>query len=300
MQTFTVKKESKLLEFLLDKVHGIKKTTLKQYLKFGAIFVGGRPVTQFDYALQPGDEVSIERDKEKAKVTRLRSDLKILHEDDSIIVIDKPSGVLTVATETERTKTIFYQVYEYLKTARGTAAAGRKADGEETSRPLYIVHRLDQAASGVLILAKTLQAKMYLQDNWQDFEKKYYAVVEGTPRNPSGKIESYLKENEILRVFSSPVEIRDSKLAITYYRVLESKGKRSLVEVMLETGRKHQIRVHMALLGHPILGDRDYGNKDLSKRLALHSYSLSVHHPVAQKWMTFKTPLPYDLKQLLQ
>lgn len=298
MQKYTAKKELKLLDFLLDSVHGIKKTTLKQYLKFGAVFVDGKPVSQFDFMLKPGNEVTIERDKEKAKVTRLRSVLKILYEDDTIIVIDKPTGLLTVATETERTKTAFYQVYEYLKTAKNLGSK-RTGPPQEQERPLYIVHRLDQAASGVLIMAKSIPAKMFLQDNWHEFEKKYYAVVEGTPSRESGKIESYLKENDILRVFSSPVEIRDSKLAVTYYKVLESKARRSLVEVTLETGRKHQIRVHMALIGHPILGDRDYGNKDLSKRLALHSFSLTVAHPVTKKWMTFKTSMPYDLKALL-
>lgn len=302
MQIYQVKKKMPLMEFLLDAVHGVKKATLKQHLKFRAVFVNGKPITQFDFELYPGDQVWIERDKEKAEVDRLRSTLQILHEDDALIVISKPSGLLTVATEKERTRTAFYQVYEYLKTARdlNTGHSPRsRTKPAHTERPLYIVHRLDQEASGVLVLAKTLPAKLFLQENWHEFEKRYYAIVEGTPREESGKIESYLKENEILRVFSSPTEIRGSKYALTHYRVLASEERRSLLEITLKTGRKHQIRVHLALIGHPILGDKDYGNKTLAKRLALHAFSLSLTHPVTRKWLTFKSDLPGDLRKLI-
>lgn len=125
-------------------------------------------------------------------------------------------------------------------------------------------------------------------------------MVEGTLQRPEGEIRSYLKENQILRVFSSKEELPGSKFAITRYKVLESLKNRSLLEVTLKTGRKHQIRVHLASLGHPILGDRDYGNKSLSGRLALHAFQLTVHHPISQKPMTFKTKMPKEIERLLQ
>lgn len=289
MHNFQVKTAGLLLDYLLKHWHGIKRSTLKSYLESRFIFVNGKPVTQYNFSLKPGDEIQIEKDKQKAQAQELRSKLDILYEDDSLIVIQKPSGLLTVATESERTKTAFYQVYQYLKTSQKTF-----------QKPVYIVHRLDKDASGVLILAKTLQAKEYLQDNWERFEKKYYAVVEGTLSKPEGEIRSYLKENQILRVFSSKEELPGSKLAVTRYKVLEHFRNRSLLEVTLKTGRKHQIRVHLASLGHPILGDRDYGNKSLSGRLALHAYQLTVHHPIRRTPMTFKTKMPRDLEILLK
>lgn len=160
MQSFKVKIQAPLLEYLLQHWDGIKRSTLKDYLKSRAIFVNGKPVTQFDFPLETGDEITIEKDKEKAKAQELRSRLDILYEDDTIIVIQKPSGLLTIATQDEKTKTAFYQVYSYLKSSE-----------KSFQKPVFIVHRLDKDASGVLILAKTAQAKEYLQDHWERFEK---------------------------------------------------------------------------------------------------------------------------------
>ncbi len=294
MQTFCVKESARLFDYLMTHIHGIKKSTLKEYLRLQFIFVNGKPVRQFDYLLQAGDTVAIERNKSKAEAERFKSQLKIVYEDPTLIVIEKPSGLLTVATEKQKKRTAYFQVHEYLKASKHAAEPQRFH-----VKPVFIVHRLDQDASGLLVLAKTVQAKDYLQEHWHEFEKKYYAVVEGLPVKTSGEISSYLKENKILRVFSSPDPLPGSKRAVTRYRVLKACSKRTLLDVTLDTGRKHQIRVHMAQIGHPILGDRDYGNGKLAKRLALHAYQLSLRHPLSHKWMTFKSEMPKELEILL-
>lgn len=297
MQTFIVQERIELMAFLEKSLHGIKRSTVKNYLRFEAVFVNGRPVTRFDHPLKPGDKVAIEKDKQKAEVNRLRTELTVNYEDDAILVIEKPAGLLTIATDKVKTNTAFYQAYEYLKTAY-IVSKDRKA-ASAPSKMLFIVHRLDKDASGLLILAKTAEAKFYLQEHWHKFEKKYYAVVEGIPREPSGEIASYLKENKILRVFSSKSSADGGKFSRTLYQVLHTAETRSGLDVTLKTGRKHQIRVHMASIGHPILGDKDYGNTAISKRLALHAYSLSIEHPITKKQMLFKSEIPQELKRLL-
>ena len=299
MQIFEVDKNIPLFEYLQESLPGIKRNTLKNYLRFQSVFVNGKPVSKFDHPLVPGDKITLERDKQKAQTERLKSNLKIMYEDQAIIVIDKPAGLLTIATDKIKTRTAFYEVSEYLDAKKAAKPGIQRRRPSSFEKQLFIVHRLDRDASGLLIFAKNADAKYFLQDNWHEFQKKYYAVVEGTPAETEGEISSYLKENKILRVFSSPEETEGSKFAITQYRVLKSAHRKTLMEVTLQTGRKHQIRVHMAQLGHPILGDKDYGNKGLSKRLALHSFSLSVTHPVTRKAMHFHTALPKELESLI-
>jgi 23S rRNA pseudouridine1911/1915/1917 synthase len=139
-----------------------------------------------------------------------------------------------------------------------------------------------------------------MQEHWEKVRKRYYAVVEGAPKETQGKIASYLKENKIFRVFSSPKPLPDSKYAVTHYKVLQRGPVYSLLDIDLETGRKHQIRVHLSDIGCPVAGDKDYGNKNNpAVRLALHAYSLSFKHPVTGEKKEFKSDLPPVLKQLL-
>ncbi len=193
MQIFEVQKNCPLFEFLRQSLPGIKRNTLKNYLRFQSVFVNGKPATKFDHPLVSGDKITIERDKQKAQTERLKSNLKIVYEDPAVLVIDKPAGLLTIATDKIRTRTAFYEVSEYLeakKTAKPGIARRRPSSFE---KQLFIVHRLDRDASGLLIFAKNADAKYYLQDHWHEFQKKYYAVVEGTPRETEGEISSYLK-----------------------------------------------------------------------------------------------------------
>ncbi len=293
MHKLTVRSDAPLFDYLFTALQGIKRTKLKDYLKRGAIAVNGKVVTAFNHALKAGDRVEIETDKQAMARQKQKSELSIIYEDRDILVIDKPSGLLTIASDREKSRTAYAQVCRYL-------TAGNTRPQE---RPLFIVHRLDQGASGLLVFAKTYEAKNFLQENWHTFSKKYYAVVEGTPKKTSGTLESWLCENDFLNVFSMPEPVREGKHAITHYKVLATEGGRSLLEVELETGRKHQIRVHMATMGNPILGDDRYGGKDNKKsapRLALHAFSLKFEHPATGKQMEFETGIPEILKIILK
>lgn len=213
--------------------------------------------------------------------------LTILYEDQDILVVDKVAGLLTIGTDRDKENTAHFLLNAYVK----------KGNPRSRNR-VFIVHRLDRETSGVLVFAKNEKAKRFLQDHWQDFQKRYYAVVEGCPSKPSGEIESYLFESDSLRVYS----VRDphqGKYSKTAYKVVREMNGYSLLEISLLTGRKHQIRVHMAELGHPVAGDKVYGkpNKD-SSRLALHAFSLTLIHPFTHKEMCFETGLPASFKSL--
>ncbi|HBM15799.1 MAG TPA: RNA pseudouridine synthase [Lentisphaeria bacterium] len=208
--------------------------------------------------------------------------LEILYEDRDILVVDKPAGLLTVGTETNKFKTVYYILSEYV--CKGC---------QKSRNRIFIVHRLDQWTSGVLIFAKSEEVKLHLQDHWrEDTEKKYIAVVYGHLTPKEGIITSYLAENKAYVVYST-TDITKGKLAHTAYKVIKETKQFSLLEINLLTGRKNQIRVHMADKGHPIVGDRKYGKiKDEYSRLALHSKWISFKHPFSGKKMAFEAKVP--------
>jgi RluA family pseudouridine synthase len=215
--------------------------------------------------------------------------LNILFEDRDILVVDKINGLLTIGTEKEREKTAHFLLNEYVK--RGN---------ERSRNRVFIVHRLDRDTSGILVFAKSENAKDFLQNNWQDFDKKYYAVIYGNLPQKEGEISSYLYENKAFRV-TSVNDTNLGKYAKTGYKVLKESEKYSLLEVKLFTGRKHQIRVHFAENGHPILGDKIYGKVDKEiKRFVLHSGYLSIIHPYTKKEMVFETGIPTYFKALVK
>jgi len=207
--------------------------------------------------------------------------LTICYEDRDIIVVDKSSGLLTVSTNKVRENTAFHLLMNYVK--RGNLKSDRR---------VFVVHRLDRDTSGTLVFAKTLQAKLYLQEAWQGFQKIYIAVVNGHLPESHGVIASYLAENRACRVYSVHDPER-GKLAKTGYKVLKESAAHSLLEIDLLTGRKNQIRVHLADRGCPVVGDKKYGVKERGvKRLALHAASLSILHPHSKQPMTFAAKLP--------
>ena len=211
--------------------------------------------------------------------------LSILYEDQDIIVVDKAAGLLTIGTDKDKENTAHFHLNTYVK--RGNMRSRNR---------VFVVHRLDRDTSGVLVFAKSEQAKHFLQNNWHDFHKRYYAWVEGHLAQREGEIESWLFENDSFRVYS----VRDTqkgRYSHTAYKVIRETGNYSLVDIVLYTGRKHQIRVHMSEMGHPVVGDKIYG--ELSKgisRLALHAYSLTIVHPHTHKEMCFETSLPAFFK----
>lgn len=207
--------------------------------------------------------------------------LQLIHEDRDIIVVDKPPGLLTIASETEREKTAYHILTDFVR--KGCAKSPKR---------VFIVHRLDRDTSGIVIFAKDEKAKNSLQSQWDETEKKYLAVVYGKFPQKSGAITSYLAENAAHVVYSTQNK-SIGKLSTTAYKVLKETKDFSLLEIDLVTGRKNQIRVHFAEKGYPIVGDQKYGKKDnLHKRMALHAYSISFVHPWSNKRMALKTKIP--------
>ena len=214
--------------------------------------------------------------------------LALIHEDRDIIVVDKPEGLLTISTEREKSRTAYFILTDYVR--KGVAKSRNR---------VFIVHRLDRETSGILIFAKNEEAKFRLQSLWPDTKKRYLAVVHGRCEKHADTITTYLAENHAYGVYTTG-DARKGKLSRTAYKVLKQTRDYSLLEVDLLTGRKHQIRVHLAGIGHPVVGDERYG-KDYSRhrRLALHASSISFKHPFSGEPLTFETKVPPFFNTLL-
>ncbi len=215
------------------------------------------------------------------------SRVRILFEDDAVLVVDKPAGLLTIATEREKERTLYAWLYDHVKRHR-------------PPEKIFIVHRLDREASGLLVFAKTAAAKEFLQKQFSDrtASRVYKAVVDGHVDADADTIESYLAENRAHRSYSTP-DHRVGKQAITHFRVMKRSSRRTLLEVQLGSGRKHQIRVHMAESGHPITGDKVYGSSGSPLgRLALHAERLVFRHPVTGEKKQFESPCPASFLSL--
>ena len=227
--------------------------------------------------------------KKSAPVNRFwREGSCILYEDRDILVVDKPAGLLTVGTDKDKSRTAYFVLTDYV----------RKGSARSRNR-VFIVHRLDRETSGVLIFAKSEEAKLRLQGQWPETEKKYLAVVHGKFKRRSETITTYLAENKAHVVYSTPDPAR-GKLSHTAYRVLKQTKDFALLEVDLLTGRKNQIRVHLAGIGHPIVGDRKYGKRDASHaHLALHAGTISFKHPFSGKHLAFSANMPRDFSKLV-
>ncbi len=214
--------------------------------------------------------------------------LPVLYEDKDIIVVEKPCGLLTMGTERDKSRTAHSILNDYV----------RKGDPRSRNR-IYIVHRLDRETSGILIFAKSETAKNFLQEHWQETDKRYLTVVYGSLTPKAGTISSYLTENSAFTVYSTPDQTA-GKLSHTEYTVLKETKGFSLLEIHLLTGRKHQIRVHLSEKGHPVVGDKKYGKgNDPYGTLALHARSLSFTHPVNGRRMTFETGIPEFFTRLV-
>lgn len=274
---YKVTEDTTLLEFLL-KVSGRKRATLKNNLKYKQVYVNREIETAFNYELHSGDEVEI---VEKKKLTL---PFELLYEDRELIVINKPSGLVAEKTQNNKEQTAFFLVNAYLKRKKERA---------------YLVHRLDQETSGVMMFVKTERLYDLLTHHWNDYVKTrhYLAVVEGS-MSGQGRIENYLDENRGQMVY---ITKKGGKKAITKYKVLKSGRRYSLVAVEILTGRKNQIRVHMASLKHPISGDRKYGGRPNSiHRLALHQDVFAFEHPLTHKVMRFEAKMPEAFSKLVR
>jgi len=215
--------------------------------------------------------------------------LEILYEDRDILVVDKVSGLLTVSTKKVRDNTAYRLLNEYI----------RKGNPKSRHR-IFIVHRLDRDASGVIVFAKNENAQRFLQEEWQSFQKTYYVLIQGRLPEKEGIITSYLAENRAHKMYSVD-NPKKGKLSKTGYKVLRESTEYSLLEIDLLTGRKNQIRVHLAEKGCPVVGDKKYGVRGKGiKRMTLHSASITIVHPYSKETVTFKTRVPAYFKSLMR
>ena len=282
---FVVEVETTLLPFLLTCLAGKSRNYAKGVLKRGQITINGKVCTDFSRVLPKGTRIGLIL----AAPSDFKMSLPVIYEDDDILVIDKPAGMLSVSTDKERDNTAYHIATDYIKS-------------RDKNARLFILHRLDRDTSGVLLFAKSEKIKLTLQENWEEDAvlRGYIAVVEGAVTPPEGTVTSWLKQTKTLMMYSSGRD-GDGKLAITNYTVLQSNGSYSLLELSLETGRKNQIRVHMKDIGFPIAGDKKYGAKtDPMKRLGLHAHILTVRHPVTSEDVTFKAKLPKSFGKVVK
>ena len=277
--TWDVPETTTLLAFVEKRLADHSKTKVKSMLKHNQFAVNSMPTSQFDTPLEDGDKVSVNFTKSFRVFSSPR--IKLVYEDNDILVINKGYGVLSMGTDNIKEGTAYSIMREYVKYSDPRAK-------------VFIVHRLDRDTSGLMMLAKTMEAKDTMQHNWNNMvlNRKYVAVVEGVIPDDEGVVKSYLAETAQFEVYSTQDPTK-GQLAITRYKVLKRSSGYTLVELELDTGRKHQIRVHMKDLGHPIVGDRKYGaSSSPIRRLALHARTLRFVHPITRKEMNFELPVP--------
>jgi 23S rRNA pseudouridine1911/1915/1917 synthase len=285
--SYTVKEDALLLDWLLANLH-TSRTKVKATLSGHGVRVNGKTVTQFDFPLKPGMKITISRSKQNDEFHSRY--LRIVYEDRYIVVIDKHQGILSMAAghSSLNVKTI---LDDYFRKTRQHCQA-------------HVVHRLDRDTSGLMLYAKDKQTELALESDWHNivYDRRYVALLSGMVEQDEGTIESWLKDNKAYFTYSSNYD-NGGKIAISHYRVLQRSDNGngySLVEFRLETGRKNQIRVHAADMGHPVCGDIKYGNgDDPIGRLCLHAYKLCFYHPVTHKPLEFKTDIPQAFQQPL-
>lgn len=287
IKNFEVKEEVTLLPFLFSSLSGLSKSEVKSMLKYKHIAIKGSAVTQFDTPLSPGDIVQVNFGRSFYKFNNPQ--VKVIYEDKWFVVIEKASGLLSVANDTAREKNAFHIVRDYVR-------------HDNPDAEIYVCHRLDQYTSGILVFAKDESLMMELRSNWDFYvkERRYVCVTENIPARPEDTIESLLTQNEHLRVHSTNDETV-GRLAVTHYKVIQTRGRYALVDVEIFTGKKNQIRVHMSEMGCPIAGDMKYGAEtNPVRRLMLHNYRLSFIHPVTGELMRFTLPTPSVFRKLTQ
>jgi 23S rRNA pseudouridine1911/1915/1917 synthase len=271
-----VNKLTTLIGFLTEQYPDSPRTRIKKLLQSGIIRVNDKPVSLHSYQLKPGDIVEI--NQHAGKAARAGLPFPVLYEDQDVIVVDKPAGKPT--SSTDGSLSIQEIVSELLK---------RQSKGKFRA---HVVHRLDKEVSGVLLIAKTHDAMDNIKAKWKETEKHYYALVEGIPLKAEDTVKSWLIEDKSQKVHST-FERPGAKFSVTNYKIIKLINNYSLLDVHTETGRKNQIRVHLADIGCPIVGDWKYGaSKDYIRRVRLHAYSLSFPHPVTAKLITVNSPMP--------
>ena len=287
IKTWTVKNGGTILEVAASFLKDHTPTKLKSMLKHNQFAVNSMPMSQYDFEVHEGDTFSVNFDQSFQVFSNPR--VKLVYEDEHILVINKGYGVLSMGTDTKKDGTAYSIMREYVKY-------------HDPRAKVFIVHRLDRDTSGLMMLAKTIEAKEAMQHNWNNMvlNRKYIAVVEGEVKQQEGVVKSYLAENSQYEVYSTD-DPSKGQFAVTRYKCLKAPKSYSMMEDELETGRKNQIRVHMKDLGHPIAGDRKYGAAHSPiNRLALHAQTLRFVHPITRREMNFSAPIPSGFRSLVK
>ena len=287
IKTWTVKNGGTVLEVAASFLKDHTPTKLKSMLKHNQFAVNSMPMSQYDFEVHEGDTFSVNFDQSFQVFSNPR--VKLVYEDEHILVINKGYGVLSMGTDTKKDGTAYSIMREYVKY-------------HDPRAKVFIVHRLDRDTSGLMMLAKTIEAKEAMQHNWNNMvlNRKYIAVVEGEVKQQEGVVKSYLAENSQYEVYSTD-DPSKGQFAVTRYKCLKATKSYSMMEVELDTGRKNQIRVHMKDLGHPIAGDRKYGAAHSPiNRLALHAQTLRFVHPITRREMNFSAPIPSGFRSLVK
>ena len=279
MNKIVVTKEAKLIDYLLENTE-YSRNKIKSLLKYRSISIPGIRQIKHDTIVKPHQVISISSEKKVTKIGKI----DIVYEDENYLVVNKPGGMLTISTEKESNRTLYHFVREYIKE-------------QDKRNKIFIVHRLDRETSGLVLFAKDEDLKRKLQENWEKaaLTRKYVGVVSGILEKKEDQLINYLKENTQNRVFIS----KDSygKKAITNYKVIRE-NRNSLLEIEIKTGRKNQIRVQLAEINHPIIGDNKYGMIK-AKRMYLQAVKLAIRDPITNKVLTFEIDTPRDfLRQL--
>ncbi|MBQ4485089.1 MAG: RluA family pseudouridine synthase [Prevotella sp.] len=282
---YVVNDEAPLLEWLLANIKG-SRSKIKATLQGRGIKVNGKCVTQFNFPLQKGMKIAVSQTKKNDQFKSRY--VKLVYEDRWLVVVEKNIGILSMAAghKSLNVKSVLDNYFQ--KTGQKCRA--------------HVVHRLDRDTSGLMVYAKDMETEQIFEHNWHEivYDRRYVAVVSGEMAENEGTIANWLKDNKAYVTYSSPVD-NGGKYAVTHFHVLDRTTEHSLVEYQLETGRKNQIRVHSADMGHPVCGDTKYGNgDDPIHRLCLHACVLCFWHPITRERMEFDTPVPTSFRQIFK
>ncbi len=287
-QQYKVKQRGKLLEFLFANLSDWSKKKVKQRLQGASVAVNGAVTTKHNFILNVDDVVEVGVVQKTGTSAQSTNKLEIIYQDKDLIAINKPAGLLSVGTTKENK-------LHALALLRSQLSRGKKSNNDSSVK-LWPVHRLDRDTSGILLFATSKELREAVMDKWPDAQKTYLAVVESTPKENKGTIDQALRlDDKEYRMHVG--EHPDAKRAVTHYNIQKSTDSRSLLEVNIETGRQHQIRAHMAWLGHPVIGDERYGTK--GGRMGLHAYRLKIYHPVKKNTLALEVDAPRDFYALL-
>lgn len=279
---FKVLENDTLLPFVMKKMNGISRNKAKNILSGGSVFINGMKVTQHNFELQPGMEVKIGRNQTGEPLNSHW--VRIVYEDQYLFVVEKRGGILCNSPHADE-ETVQGILNQYLEKNHQRCHA-------------HTIHRLDRDTSGLMLFAKDKKVALKFEENWKEtvYDRRYVALVHGEMRKKEGAISSWLKDNAQFLTYSSKTD-NGGKFATTHYKLIKVSNGYSLVDLKLDTGRKNQIRVHLADIGFPVVGDPKYGDgDDKIGRLGLHAYKLCFIHPITHEDLQFETPIPSSFR----